>query len=103
MVIDITTDDTRNESEVRERIRKRFEEIDDHQRKKEQAGSVWVMVLYIGFLITFIGVLAMLFFLGIIPLRLETIVSAAIILFGAFFIAVAFFLKGSPSLVMDDL
>ncbi len=104
MVIDITTDETTNdESEVRDRMRKRFQELDERQRKKEEASSAWVFVLYIGFLITFIGTFMMLFFLGIIPLTLEILISTGVFLFGVFFMAIAVFLRNSPSLVMDEL
>ncbi|MHA1934700.1 MAG: hypothetical protein ACW97A_05420 [Candidatus Thorarchaeota archaeon] len=96
---EITSDD----SEVRDRMRKRFQEIDEQKRKREEASSAWVMVLYIGFLITFIGSFMMLFFLGIIPLNLEMVISAGVILFGVFFMAIAFFLRNSPSLVLDEL
>jgi uncharacterized membrane protein (DUF485 family) len=84
-------------------MRKRFQEIDEQKRKREEASSAWVMVLYIGFLITFIGSFMMLFFLGIIPLNLEMVISAGVILFGVFFMAIAFFLRNSPSLVLDEL
>ena len=104
MVTNMTTDEMNNdESEVRDRMRKRFQELDERQRKREEASSAWVMVLYIGFLITFIGTFMMLFFLGIIPLTLEILISTGVILFGVFFMAVAFFLRGSPSLIMDEM
>ena len=104
MVTYMTTDEaTNDDSEARLRMRKRFQELDEYQRKREEASSAWVMVLYIGFLITFIGTFMMLFFLGIIPLTLEILISAGVILFGVFFMAVAFFLRGSPSLIMDEM
>ena len=104
MVLNMTSDEiTNDDSEVRDRMRKRFQEIDEQKRKREEASSAWVMVLYIGFLITFIGTFMMLFFLGIIPLTLEILISAGVILFGVFFMAVAFFLRGSPSLIMDEM
>jgi len=84
-------------------MRKRFQELDEHQRKREEASSAWVMVLYIGFLIAFIGTFMMLFFLGIIPLTLEIALSLGVILFGVFFMAIAFFLRRSPSLVLDEI
>ncbi|RDE16302.1 MAG: hypothetical protein C4K48_01845 [Candidatus Thorarchaeota archaeon] len=100
----MTTDETTNDNdEARIRMRKRFQELDEQHRKREEAGSAWVMVLYIGFLIAFIGLLMMLFFLGVIPLTVEIVVSVCVILFGVFFIAVAFFLRRSPSLVMDEM
>jgi uncharacterized membrane protein (DUF485 family) len=104
MVITITTDEINNDDgEARVRMRKRFQELDEKQRKREEASSAWVMVLYIGFLITFIGTFMMLFYLGIIPLTLEIIISTGVILFGVFFMAIAFFIRGSPSLVLDEL
>ena len=104
MVTNMTSDEiTNDDSEVRDRMRKRFQEIDEQKRKREEASSAWVMVLYIGFLITFIGSFMMLFFLGIIPLNLEMVISAGVILFGVFFMAIAFFLRNSPSLVLDEL
>lgn len=84
-------------------MRKRFQELDERQRKKEEASSAWVFVLYIGFLITFIGTFMILFFLGIIPLTLEILISTGVFLFGVFFMAIAVFLRNSPSLVMDEL
>jgi len=84
-------------------MRKRFQNLDEEQRKREEAGSAWVMVLYIGFLITFIGSFMILFFLGIIPLTLEIVISVGVILFGVFFMAIAFFLRGSPSLILDEI
>jgi uncharacterized membrane protein (DUF485 family) len=84
-------------------MRKRFQELDEQHRKREEASSAWVMVLYIGFLIAFIGSFMMLFFLGVVPLTLEIAVSVGVILFGVFFMAVAFFLRRSPSLVMDEI
>ncbi|UCH04634.1 MAG: hypothetical protein JSW05_00285 [Candidatus Thorarchaeota archaeon] len=92
-----------DDSEVRDRMRKRFQELDEQLRKKEEASSAWVFVLYIGFLITFIGSFMMLFFLGIIPLTLEIVISMAVILFGVFFMAIAVFLRRAPSLVLDEL
>jgi len=94
---------TNDDNEVRERMRKRFQDLDERQRKKEEASSAWVFVLYIGFLITFIGTFMMLFFLGIIPLTLEVIISTGVILFGVFFMAIAVFLRRAPSLVLDEL
>ncbi|MFW9870436.1 MAG: hypothetical protein ACFFFO_16610, partial [Candidatus Thorarchaeota archaeon] len=87
-MINITTDDmTNDDNEIRERMRKRFQELDESQRKRDAASSAWVFVLYIGFFITFIGTFMMLLFLGIIPLRLEIIISMGVILFGVFFMA----------------
>ena len=104
MVITITTDETTNDdNEVRDRMRKRFQQLDERQRKREEASSAWVMVLYIGFLITFIGTFMMLFILGIIPLTLEIMISTGVILFGAFVMAIAGFIKNSPNLVLDEM
>ncbi len=104
MVTNMTNDEkTNDDNEVRERMRKRFQDLDERQRKKEEASSAWVFVLYIGFLITFIGTFMMLFFLGIIPLTLEVIISTGVILFGVFFMAIAVFLRRAPSLVLDEL
>lgn len=104
MVTNMTNDEkTNDDNEVRERMRKRFQELDERQRKREEASSAWVFVLYIGFLITFIGAFMMLFFLGIIPLTLEIIISTGVILFGVFFMAIAVFLRRAPSLVLDEL
>ena len=104
MVTNMTTDETiNNDDEARLRMRKRFREIDEHQRKVEEASSAWVMVLYIGFLVTFIGTFMMLFFLGIVPLTLEIVISTGVILFGAFIMAIAFFIKDSPRLILDEM
>ncbi len=104
MVINITSDEIANDdNEVRDRMRKRFQELDERQRKREEANSAWVFVLYIGFLITFIGAFMMLLFLGIIPLTLEILISTGVILFGVFFMAIAVFLRRAPSLVLDEL
>ncbi|MGY5880402.1 MAG: hypothetical protein RTV31_09125 [Candidatus Thorarchaeota archaeon] len=100
----ITTDDiTNGDVETRVRMRKRFQEIDEQQRKMEVASSAWVMVLFFGFLITFIGAFMMLFFLGIIPLTVEIIISTAVILFGTLIMAIAGFIKNSPSLVLEEM
>ena len=45
----------------------------------------------------------MLFFLGIIPLTLEIIISTVVILFGIFVMAIAGFIKGSPNLILDEM
>ena len=104
MVITITTDElTNNDNEERIRMRKRFQEIDEQQRKIEVASSAWVMVLFFGFLITFIGTFMILFFLGIIPLNLEIIISTAVILFGVLVMAIAGFIKNSPTLVLEEM
>ncbi len=104
MVTNMTSDETNNEdSEVRERMRKRFQEIDDLQRKKEEAGAAWVFVGFFGFLITFVGLVMMLFFLGIIPLTLEILLSVGVVLIGTFFMAVAIFLRNSPTIVMREM
>ena len=104
MVIMITSDEsTNNDNEVRDRMRKRFQELDDKQRKREEATSAWVFVLYIGFLITFVGTFMMLFFLGIIPLTLEILISTGVILIGVFFMAIAVFLRRAPSLILDEI
>lgn len=104
MVINMTTDETNNDDgEVRERMRKRFKELDELQRKREEAGAAWVFVGFFGFLIAFAGLLMMLFFLGIIPLTIEIIISIGVILIGAFFIAVAVFLRNSPNIVMREM
>jgi uncharacterized membrane protein (DUF485 family) len=84
-------------------MRKRFQQLDEQQRKREEASSAWVFVFYIGFLITFIGVFMILLNLGIIPLSLEMIVSTGVILLGTFFMAIAFFIKDSPSLILDEM
>ncbi|MBD3406988.1 MAG: hypothetical protein GF411_12795 [Candidatus Lokiarchaeota archaeon] len=100
----MSTDETTNEDrDTRLRMRRRFQELKEAQRKREEASSAWVMVAYIGFLFTFIGFFMMLIFLGVVPLTLEIIISAGVILFGVFFIAIGFFLRNSPSLVMDDM
>ncbi|MHA2353425.1 MAG: hypothetical protein ACXAC0_10175 [Candidatus Thorarchaeota archaeon] len=104
MVITITTDETTNDdNEVRDRMRKRFQQLDEQQRKREEASSAWVFVFYIGFLIAFTGVFMMLLNLGIIPLSLEIIISTGLFLFGTFFMAIAFFIKGSPTLILNEM
>ncbi|MHA2027607.1 MAG: hypothetical protein ACW98U_17065 [Candidatus Thorarchaeota archaeon] len=104
MVITITTDEMNNDDgETRVRMRKRFQELDELQRKKEEAGSAWVFVFYIGFLITFFGVFMILLNLAIIPLNLEIIISVAVILLGTFFMAIAGFIKNSPTIVMSEM
>lgn len=104
MVINITSDDTiEHDDETRTRMRKRFQEMDEQIRKREEAGAAWVMVLYLGFLITFIGFFMMLFFLGIVPLTVEVIISCGVILFGVFFMAIAFFLRNSPTIVLREM
>jgi len=104
MVINMTNHETNSdESEVRDRMRKRFQELDARQRKREEAGSAWVFVLYIGFLITFIGTFMMLLFLGVIPLTLEILISIGVILIGVFFMAIAAFLRNAPNIVLDEL
>ena len=103
MVITITTDELTNDDGERIRMRKRFQEIDEQQRKREVANSAWVMVLFFGLLITFIGTFMMLFFLGIIPLNLEIIISTAVILFGVLVMAIAGFIKNSPTLVLEEM
>ncbi|MFW9769221.1 MAG: hypothetical protein ACFFEM_10405 [Candidatus Thorarchaeota archaeon] len=84
-------------------MRKRFHELDAEQRKREEAGGAWVFVLYIGFLITFIGVFMMALFLGIIPLALEMFIFAAVILIGVFFMAIAVFIRRAPNLVLREM
>ncbi len=104
MVIYMTTDDkVADNDETRLRLRKRFQELDALQRKREEAGAAWVMVGYFGFLIAFIGIFMMLFFLGIVPLTLEIIISVGVFLVGTFFMAIAFFLRNSPNLVMSEM
>ena len=104
MVTNMTNDETPiDDGEARVRMRKRFQELDEYQRKKEEASSAWAMVLYFGFLITFIGSFMMLFFLGIVPLNLEMIISSIVILFGVFVMAIALFIKNAPSLVLAEL
>ena len=104
-VTSVTTDETPNndDSEVRDRMRKRFQELDEQQRKREEASAAWVFVLYIGFLITFIGAFMMLVFLGVVPLSLELIISAGVILFGTFVMAIACFLRNSPNIVLREM
>ncbi|MFX1544531.1 MAG: hypothetical protein ACFFCR_16100, partial [Promethearchaeota archaeon] len=100
----MTSDETNNDdSEVRDRMRKRFQEIDEQQRKRDEAGAAWVMVLYFGFLITFIGAFMMAIFLGIIPLSLEMVISAGVILAGTFFMAIGVLLRSNPKLVTREL
>ncbi|MFW9913149.1 MAG: hypothetical protein ACFFEU_11790 [Candidatus Thorarchaeota archaeon] len=100
----MTSDETNNDdSELRDRMRKRFQEIDEQQRKRDEAGAAWVMVLYFGFLITFIGAFMMTVFLGIIPLSLEMVISAGVILFGVFFMAIGVLLRSNPKLVTREL
>jgi len=104
MVTNMTTDnETNDDNDVRGRMRKRFQELDERQRKTEEAHSAWVFVLYIGFLITFIGAFMILFFLGIVPLTLEVILSMGVILFGVFFMAIAVFLRRAPSLILAEI
>ena len=104
MVINITSDEINNDDgEVRERMRKRFQELDEQQRKREEAGAAWVFVLYIGFLITFIGAFMMLAVLGIVPVTLEILIASGVILFGTFFMAIACFLRNSPNIVLREM
>jgi len=100
----MTTDEMSNDdNEVRERMRKRFQELDDLQRKREEAGAAWVFVGFFGFLIVFAGLFMMLFFLGVIPLTIEIFISTGVIVIGAFFIAIAIFLRNSPNIVMREM
>jgi uncharacterized membrane protein (DUF485 family) len=104
MVINMTNQETNNDDgEIRDRMRRRFQDLDEQQRKKEEASGAWVFVLYIGFLITFIGVFMMALFLSIIPLTLEILISTGLILFGVFFMAIAVFIRRAPSLVLEDM
>lgn len=104
MVTNMTTEDmTNDDSDARIRMRKRFQELEDQQRKREEAGAAWVFVGYFGFLITFIGLFMILFFVGIIPLTLEILVSIGVVLFGVFFMAIAVFLRNSPTIVMSEM
>ena len=104
MVLNMTADEINNDdNEERIRMRKRFQELDEQQRKRDVASSAWAMVLFFGFLITFIGTFMMLFFLGIIPLNLEIIISCVVIIFGVFVMAIAGFIKNSPNLVLDEM
>lgn len=103
MVTNMTNNEPTNDDETRTRMRKRFQEIDEQQKKIETASSVWVWVFFFGFLISFIGVFMMLFFLGVIPLSLEIIISAGVIIFGTFFMAVAGFIKGTPRLILEEM
>ena len=104
MVTSVTTDEpTNDDNETRLRMRKRFQEMDEQQRKMDVASSAWVMVFYFGFLITFIGAFSMLILLEVIPLRLDIILVAGVILFGAFVMAIAGFIKGSPRIVLEDM
>ena len=41
--------------------------------------------------------------LGIIPLTLEIVIASGVILFGALIMAIAVFVKNSPSLILDEL
>ena len=84
-------------------MRKRFQELDEYQRKREEASGAWVFVLYFGFLITFIGSFMMLHSVGLIPLGVDTIISAAVILIGTFFMAIACFIRGAPNLVLSEM
>ncbi|MFW9787561.1 MAG: hypothetical protein ACFFE2_10260 [Candidatus Thorarchaeota archaeon] len=100
----MTNHETNNDdNEVRDRMRKRFLELDEQQRKREEASGAWVFVLYIGFLITFIGVFLMALFLGIIPLTLEILISTGVILIGVFFMAIAVFIRRAPNLVLSEM
>jgi uncharacterized membrane protein (DUF485 family) len=102
MVTNMTNhESTNDEGEVRDRMRKRFQELDEKQRRTEEAHTAWVFVLYIGFLIAFIGSFMMLIFLGILPLRLDIIIAAGVILVGVFFMAIAVFLRRVPSLILE--
>ncbi len=100
----MTTDDmSTDDDETRARMRKRFQEIDEYQRKREEAGAAWVFVGFFGFLIIFIGVFMMLLFLGIIPLTLEILISTGVILFGVFVLVISAFLRNSPTIVMSEM
>ncbi|MFW9888495.1 MAG: hypothetical protein ACFFER_09945 [Candidatus Thorarchaeota archaeon] len=101
----MTSDETpdNDDSEVRDRMRKRFQELDEQQMKRDEAGAAWVMVSYFGFLITFIGAFMMAVFLGIIPLSLEMLISVGVILFGVFFMAIGVLLRSNPKLVTREL
>ncbi len=104
MVINMTIDElTNDDDETRLRMRKRFQELDEQKRKQETARSAWVMILYFGFLITYIGAFMILLTLGIVPLSLEIVIASGVILFGALIMAIAVFVKNSPSLILDEL
>lgn len=104
MVINMTTDETNNDDvEIRERMRKRFQEIDELQRRREEAGAAWIFVGFFGCLIAFVGLFMMLIFLGFIPLRVEILLSIGVIIIGTFFMAVAAFLKNSPNMAMREM
>ncbi|MHA1907824.1 MAG: hypothetical protein ACW98Y_11060 [Candidatus Thorarchaeota archaeon] len=94
-----TTDD----NETRTRMRKRFQEIEEQQIRREEAKAAPVFVGYFGFLVTFVGALMMLFYLEIIPLTFEILLSIGVILFGVLIIAVALFLRNAPTLLMSEM
>ena len=104
MVTSVTTDEpTNDDTETRLRMRQRFQDMDEEQRKMDMASSAWVMVFFFGFLITFIGTFSMLILLEVIPLRLDILLVAGVILFGTFVMAIAGFIKGSPRIVLEDM
>jgi uncharacterized membrane protein (DUF485 family) len=103
MVTNMTTDEIPNDDETRLRMRKRFREIEERQIQLEEARAAPVFVGYFGFLVTFAGVLMMLFYLGIIALTIEILISVGVILFGVLIIAIAIFLRSAPTLLMTEM
>ena len=103
MVTNVTNDEiTTDDNDTRLRMRKRFQELEDEQIRREEARAAPIFVGYFGFLVTFAGILLMLFNLGIIPLTLEILISIGIILFGVLIIAIALFLRTAPTLLMTE-
>jgi uncharacterized membrane protein len=105
MVTSVTNDEmtTTDDNETRTRMRKRFQEIEEQQIRREEAKAAPVFVGYFGFLVTFVGALMMLFYLEIIPLTFEILLSIGVILFGVLIIAVALFLRNAPTLLMSEM
>ncbi|MHA2423766.1 MAG: hypothetical protein ACXAEF_03205 [Candidatus Thorarchaeota archaeon] len=101
MTNDETT--TTDDNDTRVRMRKRFQELEEQQIRREEAGAAPIFVGYFGFLVTFVGILMMMFYQGIISLTFEILLSVGVILFGVLIIAVALFLRNAPTLLMSEM
>ena len=99
----ITTDlPPTDDEETRTRMRLRFQEIDERRRKRAETKGAWAFVCWIGFAILFAGFLMMMVVTGYFAFSIELLLVYGIILVGAFFVAIALFLRSAGEYVIDD-
>lgn len=94
--------DTTQIDESALRMRKRFRDLDDQKRIKQEVRAGWIWIFYIGFAILVTGFFGVLVAADILTISTQLLIAVALILVGFFFIFTAFFVRDTAELYVGE-